>query len=364
MPDLLLNARFLMRQPTGVDRVATELIAALIELGLPDGFGGLSALHPRGDIVAPGDRPKAILDMARATNSELRGHPWEQIALPREAGSDWLLSLCNMGPVFRRRQIAMLHDAQVFRQPESYSRAFRTWYHVMQPRLGRRAAMVLTVSEHSKKELEHFGVVPPGKARVIPNGADHILRVQPDLGVLAKHGLERGRFLLAIGSLAPHKNLAMLIDAARRRTDRSIPLVIAGGGNAQVFGAAGLQASEDVRMIGRVSDEELRALYETATTLVFPSLTEGFGLPPAEAMFCGCPVISSTGGAVPEVCGDATLSRDPTDRDGWTDAMDQVTASTELCHRLAEAGRQRVARFTWRRAAETLNACLAELPST
>ncbi|MGR3630879.1 MAG: glycosyltransferase family 4 protein [Limimaricola soesokkakensis] len=363
MVDLVLNGRFLMRPPTGVDRVASELVAALLEHGLPSRFGGFSAIRPRGDTVRPEERPKAILDAATTSASKLGGHGWEQLALARARPRDWLLSLCNTGPVLRSRQVVMMHDAQAFRQPESYSRAFVRWYGTMQPMLGRRAAMVLTVSEHARADLERFGVVPKGKARVVPNGADHVLRLAPDTETLKRHGLEPGRFLLALGSLAPHKNLAMLVRAARARSDRSIPLVIAGGGDAGVFADGGITPSEDVRMLGRVSDAELRALYDNATALAFPSITEGFGLPPAEAMFCGCPVIASTGGAVPEVCGEAALSLDPNDADGWRAAMERVCAAPELRSRLAQAGRARVQRFTWKAAAATLAGHLEDLPA-
>ncbi|ANT63267.1 hypothetical protein AYJ57_22595 (plasmid) [Salipiger sp. CCB-MM3] len=364
MTGLLLNARFLMRAPTGVDRVAEQLVGALVDLGLPPGFDAFHGLRPQGDIVLPEERPKAVTDALEAPKSSLKGHAWEQFYLARTRPDDWMLSLCNTGPVLRKRQIVMIHDAQVFRQPESYSKPFRLWYNAMQPRLGRTAQVVLTVSEHSKSELERFGVVPPGKARVIPNGADHILRIKPDDTTIKRHGLTSGRYLLALGSLAPHKNLAMLVAAARARKDRSVPLVIAGGGNAAIFSDNGITASDDVRLLGRVSDAELRALYDNAAALVFPSLTEGFGLPPAEAMFCGCPVIASTGGAIPEVCGDATISLDPSDRDGWTAAMEDLCANTERRTRLSEAGRIRVQQFTWRAAAEKLAGILSDLPRT
>lgn len=163
MTDLVLNARFLMRQPTGVDRVATELIPALAKEGLPGQFAALRAVKPAGPIVAPNARPKALHGLIETSTSRLSGHAWEQLALLNTRPHDILLSLCNMGPVLRRRQVVMFHDAQAFRAPESYSRAFRTWYHALQPRLGRRAALVLTVSEHSRRELEHFGIVPPGQ---------------------------------------------------------------------------------------------------------------------------------------------------------------------------------------------------------
>lgn len=362
MTNLLLNARFLMRTPTGVDRTATELTAALLQLGVPEQFGTFRALRPAGEIATPDSRPSELLKSAEILPAYFSGQIWEQIALARAYPSDYLLSLCNMGPVLRRRQVVMLHDAQAFRQPESYSRAFRMWYHALQPCLGHRAEVVLTVSESSRRDLENFGVIPRGKAKVVHNGADHILRIAPDASTLMRHGLASKRYFLALGSLAPHKNLSMLATAAGLRKDKSIPLVIAGGGNAKVFGDSGIAPSDNLRILGRVSDPELRCLYENATALVFPSKTEGFGLPPAEAMFCGCPVIASTGGAIPEVVGDAAVSLDPEDVEGWRDAMMQMAEDNLLRDGLSHAGRMRVARFTWKSAARTLADCLKDLP--
>lgn len=360
--DFVLNGRFLTRSPTGVDRVASELASALLALEPTIGEGLFRGLRPDGPVEVVDERPDNILARMSPLPSRWRGQLWEQISLARACPDDWLLSLCNMGPILRHRQIVMLHDAQVFRQPESYSFAFRRWYGLAQPRLARSAELVLTVSEHSKRELEHFGVVPPGKAKVIHNGADHILRVTPDRDTLTRHKLTPQGYFLAIGSLAPHKNLSMLVTAARARADQSLPLVIAGGGNETVFGSAGISPSQDVRLLGRVSDAELRALYQNATALVFPSLTEGFGLPPAEAMFCGCPVIASTGGAIPEVCDGAALMLDPTDTAAWTQVMDRLAEDPEKRAELSDLGRAKAANFTWARAAEVLQAHLHALP--
>ena len=133
------------------------------------------------------------------------------------------------------------------------------------------------------------------------------------------------------------------------------PLVIAGGGNSRVFADAGLEPPPGVRLLGRVSDGELRTLYTHAAAFVFPSLTEGFGLPPLEAMLCGCPTVVSCAGAIPEVCGDASLYVDPTDEAGWTRAMIDVVARGDAARQAAvEAGRRRAAPFTWARAARQL----------
>ncbi|MEM6938801.1 MAG: glycosyltransferase family 1 protein [Pseudomonadota bacterium] len=352
MANLELNARFLSRPLAGVDRVAFELASALDRYGLPPQISSFTAVHPARPATTDGILPRTM--SMRKTRWWPGGHLWEQGALTLNSGDSWLLSLCNTGPVLRRKQIVMIHDAQTFRHPESYTWPFRLWYRWMLPRLGRRAALVLTVSHHAKAELERFGIVPRGKARVVPNGADHILRHQADLDVLARHGLERQGYFLALGSMAPHKNIPRIIEAARARQDQTLPLILAGGGSNRVFSADQGSSQSGVQAIGRVTDPELRALYENAVALVFPSLTEGFGLPPLEAMLCGCPVIASSGGALPETCGDAALFVDPADRSGWTKALEHLASDMALRKDMSAKGRAHAAAYTWDNAAACL----------
>lgn len=344
---LALNARFATRPLSGVDRVAQELTRALVALG---DEVDIVALAPRAPLLA--ELPVPI------THGRLKGQAWEQLELPAARGDRLLFSPCNTGPVTVRDQVVLIHDAQPWLQPEAYSPAFRAWYRLMLPRLARRARVVLTISEYSRVQLEQFGIVPAGKAQVVPNGADHILRVDPDPDTLARHSLIPGGYLLALGNLSPHKNLARLMRAAAVRPAGQPPLIIAGGGNSRVFVDAGLEPPPGVRLLGRVSDGELRALYTHATALVFPSLTEGFGLPPLEAMLCGCPTVVSRAGAIPEICGDASLYVDPTDESGWTRAMVDIETSPERRQSLIDVGRRRAAGFTWARSAKVISEIL------
>jgi glycosyltransferase involved in cell wall biosynthesis len=341
---LALNARFATRPMSGVDRAAQELSRALMAMG---DEVDLRAFAPKAPALA--ELPVSL------THGRLGGQAWEQLELPRARGDRLLFSPCNTGPLAVRDQVVLIHDAQPWLQPQAYSPAFRAWYRLLLPKLARRARAVLTISDYSRDQLERFGIVPPGKAHVVLNGADHILRLAPDPDTLARHGLTSGGYLLALGNLSPHKNLALLMRAAAARPAGQPPLVIAGGGNSRVFADAGLEPPPGVRLLGRVSDGELRALYTHATAFVFPSLTEGFGLPPLEAMLCGCPTVVSRAGAIPEVCGDASLYVDPTDEAGWTRAMVEIVACGASARQAAvEAGQRRAAPFTWARAARQM----------
>lgn len=349
MQDLLINARYIGRQMTGVDRVAHELISALKahpDFTLQFQLRNLAPKHPN-----------------RTPLSQLRTLWHEQITLARIAPRSLLLSPCNTGPALRRNHVVLIHDAQVYSQPESYRRMFRARYKLLMPLLGRRAKRIVVPSNFTKTELLRYGLTSEHKIYVVPNGADHILRVPPACDILHRHGLKARKFFLAMGSLAPHKNLGMLIRAAAQRADQSHPLVIAGSKNEQVFQHLNIGQTSSVKWIGRITDSELRALYENATALVFPSLTEGFGLPPAEAMACGCPVIATTGGAVPEVCAGAALLINPSDQRRWRIAMQMLSANAPLRHELITKGRRQVAKFTWHSAADQLADIITECPS-
>ena len=265
-----------------------------------------------------------------------------------------------MGPVLRRNQLVLVHDAQVQDAPGSYSLSFRTAYRVLQPALVRRARWVATVSQYSRERLRANGLGRRREIHVIHNGGDHISALPTDGGALERFGLQPGGFLLALSHPARHKNIAMVVAACARRSDTSLPLVLAGEADGTMFGASPAQATAGIRQLGRVTDGELKALYENARLLLFPSLTEGFGFPVLEAMTCGCPVIASTGGAIPEVGGQAVVSCDPRDERAWTRAIDALQHDTARLAELSALGLLRASNFTWRRAAQNIAAVLRD----
>jgi glycosyltransferase involved in cell wall biosynthesis len=282
------------------------------------------------------------------------GALWEQVILAGTKPDRLLLSLCNSGPVFRRKQIVMLHDAQVHSHPESYRKRFQLWYRLMQPLLAQNAQAVVTVSEHSKRQLIRYKVARSEKIHVVPNGGDHVLRTPPDGMVLAKYGLEEGRYFLAFGSNISHKNTELLLKANSLRERNLEPMVLVGANEGSVFRSSGPLTGQRVKSVGRVRESELRALYQNASAFLLPSLTEGFGLPAAEAMACGCPVIASNGGALPEVVGDAGVLLDPQNPQLWARAMEWISADPAFRNSLAEASLKRSKRFTWARAAQAM----------
>ncbi|MFK7867924.1 MAG: glycosyltransferase family 4 protein [Roseobacter sp.] len=358
---LAVNGRFLTRSMSGVDRVAQELLRAMSL----HGDTGQTPLQPRVLLPhAPGildqNKSDALDGLNIQPSRRLAGHAWEQLELPsmRHPG-EWLFNPCNTGPVFGARQAHMIHDAQFLTLSEGYSWKFRTLYRFLMPTLAKRAAALFTVSEFSRRELEDLGIFPRNKAIVVHNGCDHMDRITADPETLSRFDLNAGKYFIALGNLAAHKNLDMVLKAVLR-ADLDIPIVLAGGSSPDVFKTIGIADSPKIKVLGRVTDAELKALLSHATALVFPSKTEGFGLPPLEAMRCDCPVIATTGGAVPEVCGDAPLYADPDKPEEWIEAMERVARSSELRKELTERGRRRAATFTWEKAARRIETALRD----
>lgn len=356
---LLLNGKFLGRPLTGVDRYAIEL-ASRISVRLAAKRQHLGVALPAS--VAHRIKLPHQLQGAQAVSSPDFGKPalWEQLVLPFVRNGSMLLSLCNIGPLFRANQCVMIADAQFITQASSYSWMFRTWYRLALPVLARRAKLVVTISQYSLQELERFQVIPAGKGHVVPCGIDHVHDIVPDLDVLDRHGLTAGSFLLMIGSRARHKNVGPVLAALRGKLPGGARIVLVGGGNSRIFADEGIEPGHDVLMTGRVTDEELVALYQNARAFLFPSLTEGFGLPPAEAMALGCPVIATDRGAVPEVMGDACIYVDPSDGAAWVDAVRRVWDDPALRADLTAKGLVRAQAWTWDRAADHLMALLAD----
>ena len=263
-------------------------------------------------------------------------------------------------PVPRTRlpYVQTLHDVQHHDLPQLFSRAQRTWRRVAYDGAARQAALVITDSRHAKGRIVERLGIDPDRIEVAHLGVD-TARFSPEPGPgdeAALAALELPpRFLLYPAALWPHKNHRRLLDALGAATDPELGLVLTG----PVFGRlAELQAAiarraldRRVTHLGFVAPDAVPALYRRAVAVVFPSLYEGFGSPPLEAMACGCPVAASTAGSLPEICGDAALMFDPTSTDAIAETIDRIADDAELRCRLRVAGAARIREFTWESAA-------------
>lgn len=344
MPDLFFNGKFLTAPPTGVHRVAEEIIRAIdARLAERGGDCGAAILHPPG---IKRELPLRVIPHRRVGRSG--GPVWEQTELPRAARGGLLINLCNLGPVSSRNAITMIHDAQVRDAPGSYSAAFRAYYNAVQPVIGRRHRAILTVSGYSRARLMAHGTAPQEAIHVVHNGVDHATRAAPDRAAAFARGLRPGGYVLALASAQAHKNIAVLTRAFRDPRLGGLTLALVGDDPLAMIDR---QAPPNVATLGRVPDEALFGLMADALAFASPSLTEGFGLPPLEAMALGAPVVAAPRGAMPEIMGEAAIWADPDDPADWADAFLRLRADAAHAAAHSAAGRDRAARYSWNDAA-------------
>ena len=353
-----INGKFTAQPTTGVQRVAAQLVQALDARSEP--------LPGRWVLLCP---PGATLPLLQQIECRVVGRPgwplhaWEQVMLPLAARGGRLLSLAGSAPWCLRSQDNIVHDAAVFDQAQAYTLAFVAWYRALFRRLARGPGVLVTVSADARQRLARALGVPATRIGVLFNGADHLDGVVPAQAVLQRWGLQGQDFLLAVGSANPTKNLDRLVQAYSALQRRGLPglrkLVIVGGSRPRVFAARSSTADPPgVVRTGPLDDASLKALYQQARALVFPSTYEGFGLPPVEAMACGCPVLAARATSIPEVCGDAALYFDPCSLESIGDAIAQLLSDEALGPRLRAAGYRRAASYRWQDAAEQLLALL------
>lgn len=264
--------------------------------------------------------------------------------------------------------VVTVHDLSWIRHPECHPpERVRAMERYFEPGL-KRASVLLTDSEFVKREIVDVFGFPADRIVAIPLGADRVFhpRGTAELArVLQPLQLEAARYFLAVGTLEPRKNLVSAIRAHAalpEATRRAYPLIIAG---LKGWGTAAIEAElaprvarGEVRLTGYLERDALATLVAGATALVYPSLYEGFGLPPLEAMACGVPVITSNAASLPEVVGDAGIQLDALDVDALRDAMAQLAGDPALRAALGSRGLERAGLFSWDRcAAETFAVC-------
>jgi glycosyltransferase involved in cell wall biosynthesis len=334
-----------------MQRWAEEMIGGLDELLAERGdLGPVVALRPLGEAREPGWRNIEIRTVGRNA-----GHVWEQLDLYAESRSGVLVNLLSSAPLMHPRMIVTFHDAAVFRHPEHFSRAYRTFHRLLRPALARRAKGLVTVSRFSAGELSELLRIPLDRFAIAPNAASHITRPEAQLEVLSQYGLQKGRYIFCVGNQTPNKNLSAAIRAFQQLGDETLQLVIVGAPSTTVFGDVDLTEQPRVVRTGYISDGQLRALYENAAMLCFPSRYEGFGIPVLEAMTLGCPVVASNTSSLPEVAGEAALLVDPDQPQLIAAAMQKLLDAPSLTQNLRAKGLERAKDFTWRRSAQILS---------
>jgi glycosyltransferase involved in cell wall biosynthesis len=344
-----INGDFVSLKPSGVARYAREVTLALDALvaarhPLTAGLR-LNILAPR----APDDLPvRAIpVDVLPEFDRPRLPQFWVQTQLPRHVKGG-LVSFCNLAPLATRRHIVCIHDLHTRLVPASYALGFRLAHRIALPILGRRAAWITTVSQLSGDHLVKFGVAPRSKIVVTYNGSDHVTAWDANRSALT---LGERHFVLCLAQRQKYKNMELIRRIAEPIDRLELDVFMAGDLGA-ARGTFGSSAPGNVRLLGRISDDDLAKLLKFARAFLFPSRMEGFGVPAVEAMALGCPVVASTSPCLPEVCGSAALYADPDDANAWISAIERLCYDPSLRKTMVERGLACARRYRWRAIAE------------
>jgi glycosyltransferase involved in cell wall biosynthesis len=289
---------------------------------------------------------------------------WEQLVQPVQLlreGIDLLHSLAFVQPVVLHcAGVVTVYDLSFVLFPQrlpSWRRMYLKWGTAFS---AQRAKRVIAISASTKRDVVRVLDVSESKVDVVPCGVDEDFRPMESLAQFEALRTKRHlppQMILFVGTLEPRKNLTTLLRSyalLKRRFDPP-PLVLGGPrgwGHEEIFSLAEeLDLRDEVLFPGYIPREELPLWYNAASLFVYPSLYEGFGLPPLEAMACGTPVIASDTSALPEVVSDAGLLVEPTDAEGMAEAMQRLLSDGDLRETLRQKGLQRAKSFSWQRAA-------------
>lgn len=377
--NICIDARWVQEKIAGIGRYTAYLLKYLAEMDRENEYLVLfhnESIRDRvcGELSLMGRKGWGIITLPYDVFS-LRG----QITLPRflrREKVDLFHSTNFMAPLlpFGGRLVLTVHDIIPLKFPHYAPRSKKTMlfplYKLLMTKLVRRADLVIADSEHSRADIVEFLRVPQEKVRTVYLGVDPKYR---PLGEAAREEVRRAlkikdRLALYAGRADPYKNLISLVKAAEfinRKGVLHCTVVVAGAEDprypevARYLRGAGI--IRDVIFAGSLGEKTLIPLYNAADVLVLPSLYEGFGLPPLEAMACGTPVIVSNRTSLPEVVGDAGILVEPTDTGALAGAMERVFTDPDLRERMVRMGLERARLFPWRKTAEETLAVYREL---
>lgn len=353
-----IDATPLLGERSGVGNYTARLLAAQLKW------------EPDREYLLYSNRPlenlEPVLKRAKAVPGYLPQSRWlwMQLMLPRLI-SQTAPDICHftnaLAPLWvKKPYVLSIYDATLFLYSRYHPRARLLAIRMLLPLAVRKASAVITISQSARQDLQDILKIPPEKIHVVygaaPKSFEPVTNPEKLAEVRQEYQLPE-QFLLYVGTLEPRKNLNRLVRAFGRLKEQGYPhkLVLAGpwgwsmNGFQQQIGE--LNLGDSVKLLGYIPDEDLPALYSLATVFVFPSIYEGFGLPPLEAMACGTPVLSSKNSSLAEICGEAAFLVDPLDEESLLNGLQQVLGDSVLRETLKENGRKRAAEFSWERAA-------------
>ncbi|NNJ11447.1 glycosyltransferase family 4 protein [Chloroflexales bacterium ZM16-3] len=355
---VVLDAHMLGAQEGGNETYVAGLIQGLTAITMPTDTT-VTALHD--PAYCPHASPTSVRYIPMSRSGNIRRL---LIDLPRachRTGADVLHVTYNAPLLLANALVVSVHDVIYRRYPRYFSPQVRLLLNTVLPLSMRRAQVILTISETSRRDIEHFYPFTRGRVVVVPIAAGSVATVTPNCEAALRYSAGH-EFILAVGTIQPRKNITRLINAyiaARQRGKITARLIVVGKAawqhsEIQQVANASLYR-DDVMFTGYLDDATVAGLYQTCAAFVYPSLYEGFGLPVLEAMACGAPVITSQISSMPEVAGDAAIMIDPYRTEQIVEAIEGVLSNRALQADLRARGQRQAALFTWERTAtETL----------
>lgn len=348
---IYINGRFLTQRLTGVHRYAFEMCRALKRLGV--------------DVIVVA--PQNVLESYQCEFEIVKvgktnGHFWEQVELPlymnRNCKRELLISFSGLGPVFKKNHIATIHDLAFIVNPAWYSKAYYLYYKLMTPILARNAKSIVTVSYYSKKEISRIYPILKDKIHVIYNALSDKFKVN----YIGEKSTPIDKYILSVSSMDPRKNFPRLVEAFMKLENIPYKLYIIGGKPKNFGEMIFSNYSEDrVKFLGYVSDDELVDYYKDASLFVYPSLFEGFGIPPLEAMSQGTPILLSDIEVLREVCGDVAFYCDPYDVDDIAKKIDFILSNNKEVLEKKSRYLDLLSKYSWDESAQKLFEIIKQL---
>ncbi len=302
MKVIFINARFLTQPITGVQRFAIEICKELKKIGLP-----IQLLAPH-DVI---DRELSHYFEVKVIGKRT-GHLWEQLELPlylKKQQSPILLNLCNTAPLFYHNNIITLHDLAFLKHPEWFSLAFRTYYNYLTPKIAKKAKFIFTVSNSVKKDLQETFNLTIEEVAVVYNGLPSVFMGNDSPEVKSEHR----PYFLAFGGKNPRKNIKNILKGMSLLNDVNFDLHIIDRAQGNFTGKDIEDQQFNFKIVHHsdINDEQLKQLYKHASGLLYPSLYEGFGLPPLEAINSNCPILLSEIDVFKELYSEVAIFCDP-----------------------------------------------------
>ena len=339
---IYISSRFLTQPITGVQRYGIELSKVIKKLNKNFDIDFITSKNVIHEDIAK--------DLEVQEVGNLKGQLWDQISLLnflKKRNNPLVINFSNTLPVFYKNKIVTIHDIINLKYDVNWK--YKKYYELIWPIMLKNSKHIITVSEFSKKEISNYFNIEPEKISVIYNG------VNKNFKPMKKK--QSKKYILALSSIAKHKNFERLVQAFLQ-IDTDIKLYIVGGINQKIFGKDSvkilnkIQQSKNIVFLGRVNDKRLVELYSNALFFVYPSLYEGFGIPPLEAQACGCPVLLSDISVFKEIYGNSVHYCNPLDIEDIRRQIEFLLNNQKLLEQLKNRSLENAKKYTWEKSAE------------